>query len=746
MGIVLPFLSVALLLLPIACPTETADEYDSFMEFSVTEEERGLFPKLFNLATNALIWANATCGQQQREVYCKLVEHVYNRQPQCDVCDDNDIRKRHPIEYAIDGRQTWWQSPSLANGLEYEKVTITIDLRQEYQVAYVIVNSANAPRPGTWVLEKSLDGINYQPWQYYVTSDAECIRVFGVPASKHGAIKFTRDDEVICTSQFSKLNPLENGEIHTSLINGRPTAAAASKTLQEFTKARFVRLRLLSLRTLHADLMVINHHGSNSRLDMSVTRRYFYAIKDISIGGQCICYGHAESCPADPVTGQFKCDCRHNTCGESCSKCCPLFNQLPWRQGTQSHPNVCQACQCFDHADSCVYDPEVERLGLSLTPEGIFEGGGRCVDCKHNTDGINCERCKWTYYRPSNVTHYRKDACRPCDCDPIGSQHGNCVRDETSALHGQKPGDCICKQGFGGRRCDRCAVGYRNHPKCEPCPCNQAGSLNFNTCDGESCVCKANVEGIYCDRCKPGTINLDVNNPEGCQPCFCFGLGKSCSERKWKKDIIRNNLGWALTDLHGAKDIKPTVENSELLKFNANDFKNNQLYYWKAPEDFLGNKLNSYGGSLQYYVYFVPNDNGHSVPIADIILEGNGIKLEYYSRQDFFPRENVSVQVLMREGQGWYNSRSRVPVEKADLMRALANVSLLMVRAVYYENQLQSRLVLHLTSLLLLTLFQLIILHPDFIQKLYFMASLLLLNVMIHYILKLFPAIDTSEN
>lgn len=66
----------------------------------------------------------------------------------------------------------------------------------------------------------------------------------------------------------------------------------------------------------------------------------------------------------------------------------------------------------------------------------------------------------------------------------------------------QKPGDCICKPGFGGRRCDICAPGYRNHPKCEPCPCNRAGSLNFDTCEEEHCICKTNVEGLYCDRCK----------------------------------------------------------------------------------------------------------------------------------------------------------------------------------------------------------------------------------------------------
>lgn len=37
---------------------------------------------------------------------------------------------------------------------------------------------------------------------------------------------------MICTSYFSKLDPLENGEIHTSLINGRPSAESASEVLQ----------------------------------------------------------------------------------------------------------------------------------------------------------------------------------------------------------------------------------------------------------------------------------------------------------------------------------------------------------------------------------------------------------------------------------------------------------------------------------------------------------------------------------
>ena len=54
---------------------------------------------------------------------------------------------------------------------------------------------AISPRPGTWVLEKSLDGKEYMPWQYFAISDAECMRQFGVPATV-GVPRFKRDDEV----------------------------------------------------------------------------------------------------------------------------------------------------------------------------------------------------------------------------------------------------------------------------------------------------------------------------------------------------------------------------------------------------------------------------------------------------------------------------------------------------------------------------------------------------------------------
>ena len=42
-------------------------------------------------------------------------------------------------------------------------------------MAYVVLKAANSPRPGNWILERSIDGQIFKPWQYYAISDAECL-------------------------------------------------------------------------------------------------------------------------------------------------------------------------------------------------------------------------------------------------------------------------------------------------------------------------------------------------------------------------------------------------------------------------------------------------------------------------------------------------------------------------------------------------------------------------------------------
>lgn len=70
------------------------------------------------------------------------------------------------------------------------------------------------------------------------------------------------------------------------------------------------------------------------------------------------------------------------------------------------------ACNCHGHSNTCQYDEETDRQGLSLDIHGRYEGGGVCQNCQHNTEGINCDKCQPKYYRPYGKHWNETDVCR----------------------------------------------------------------------------------------------------------------------------------------------------------------------------------------------------------------------------------------------------------------------------------------------------------------------------------------------
>ncbi|XP_061588324.1 laminin subunit alpha-3-like isoform X2 [Cololabis saira] len=531
---------------------DAGGQEDTFNDFSLN-------PPYFNLAPGSGITATATCGQDEAgaprsDLFCKLVGgpnygiFTENIQGQfCDYCTSDDSDRAHPATNAIDGTERWWQSPPLSRGTAFNEVNLTLHFGQLFHVAYVLIKFANSPRPDLWVLERSVDnGRTFTPWQYFANSKRECIEQFG----KEPSVRVSEDDDQLCTTEQSRIIPLENGEIVVSLINGRPGAKnfTYSSLLQDFTKATDIRLRFLRTNTLFGHLI------SKAQRDPTVTRRYYYSIKDISIGGRCVCHGHAQVCGRDrnrDNPNSLQCECQHNTCGESCDRCCPGFNQKPWRAATVDSANECQPCQCFSHASDCYYDPEVERKGASLDTFGRYSGGGVCINCQHNTAGGNCETCTEGFYRPYGVPPESPSGCIRCRCD--GRKTAGCEMGS---------GRCICKPKFAGENCDRCADGYYNYPKCtrypvyqtttttttttttkspagpivvptscptgyyfnsrgcQPCICDYRGTVS-GICDASGrCLCRQGVEGERCDRCQ----SRDHSFPN-CQACRCRGAG-----------------------------------------------------------------------------------------------------------------------------------------------------------------------------------------------------------------------------
>lgn len=49
------------------------------------------------------------------------------------------------------------------------------------------------------------------------------------------------------------------------------------------------------------------------------------------------------------------------------------------------------ACNCHGHAEDCFYDEAVALRKDSLNMLGEYLGGGVCVGCRDNTEGINCQ-------------------------------------------------------------------------------------------------------------------------------------------------------------------------------------------------------------------------------------------------------------------------------------------------------------------------------------------------------------------
>ena len=99
--------------------------------------------------------------------------------------------------------------------------------------------------------------------------------------------------------------------------------------------------------------------------------------------------------------------------------------------------------------------------------------------------------------------------------DPVGSRATQC---------NEFDGQCECRDGFGGRRCDQCRANYWGNPadnSCKPCLCDSLGSAT-QQCDHQTgaCVCLPGMGGDKCDRCARGYVGTRVPDCQPCGECF----------------------------------------------------------------------------------------------------------------------------------------------------------------------------------------------------------------------------------
>uniref|UniRef100_A0A8C8S4U5 Basement membrane-specific heparan sulfate proteoglycan core protein n=1 Tax=Pelusios castaneus TaxID=367368 RepID=A0A8C8S4U5_9SAUR len=193
-----------------------------------------------------------------------------------------------------------------------------------------------------------------------------------------------------------------------------------------------------------------------------------------------------------------------------------------------------------------------------------------------------------------------------------------------------------------------------------------------------------------------------VEGTSKCLPCFCFGITTSCHGTSRYRDQIRLRFDTA-EDFKGVNVTTPAQPGTlplsstqlqidpALQEFQLVDLSRRFLVhdsFWTLPSQFLGSKVDSYGGYLRFKVrYGLARGQLEPVQKPDVVIVGNGQKLIYRVRVPTQPLVVNQRQVHFTE-ENWQHE-SGAPVSRETLLLALQNLESIMVQTVY-DNKMAS--------------------------------------------------------
>ncbi|XP_063001126.1 agrin [Elgaria multicarinata webbii] len=186
-------------------------------------------------------------------------------------------------------------------------------------------------------------------------------------------------------------------------------------------------------------------------------------------------------------------------------------------RGVPTLPPPLEVLHCSQTVYGCCPDNVTLALGVGsagcpstchCNPYGSYGGGcdpatGQC-SCKPGVGGLKCDRCEPGFWNFRGIVTDSKSGCTPCHCDPVGS-----VRDDCE----QMTGLCSCKTGITGMKCNQCPNGRKlGMSGCEKDP-SAPSSCAEMTCEfGASCV---EVHGFAHCEC-PSLLCTEANTSKVC--------------------------------------------------------------------------------------------------------------------------------------------------------------------------------------------------------------------------------------
>lgn len=336
------------------------------------DRARRCIPDFVNAAYGSKVIASSTCGSHGLSRYCEAVDMSKPNDLQCHVCDNMDPQKSFTSSFLTDlnnpNNVTCWRSDPIPQPIGTnappDNVTLTLNLGKKFELTYVSLQFCpKAIKPDSIAIFKSVDyGNTWQPFQFY---SSQCRRVYGRP--NRAPITKSNEQEARCSDSHrhfgDSTSGMFGGRIAFSTLEGRPSAANfdMSPVLQDWVTA--------------TDIRVVFH-----RLQM----------------------------PLDPIDEEIKQEHKKafasklhaiDGIGKDKKLLTPLDNLVSTTMSTMATQNYAVSdfavggrCKCNGHASRCLTDDKNQLY----------------CDCKHNTAGRDCEKCKPYFFdRPWGRATYR---------------------------------------------------------------------------------------------------------------------------------------------------------------------------------------------------------------------------------------------------------------------------------------------------------------------------------------------------
>ncbi|XP_045102495.1 agrin-like isoform X4 [Portunus trituberculatus] len=225
----------------------------------------------------------------------------------------------------------------------------------------------------------------------------------------------------------------------------------------------------------------------------------------------------------------------------SFAKCCPLHQE----------ENVTEvAPSCREGPYGCCPDRKTEALGPNFAGcpsicqchklgahDAVCDPVTNQCRCKPGVGGTKCDRCEPGFWGLPMIQH-GNTGCLPCGCSLFGS-----VRDDCEQMTGQ----CVCKPGIRGKKCNICPEGLVLGPK--GCRTQSDTSLPARTCSELECYfgarCLEHQTHAEC-KCEAHCPEDSSSAPPVCgtdgetYPSECHLRLFAC---QYQKDVVVDALG-----------------------------------------------------------------------------------------------------------------------------------------------------------------------------------------------------------